>query len=104
MTATEVFLTIAAAVIVVPWAAARCRAWRAEARERAIAREAEAARLKAVRRHPSRVPGLPVDGEPLSEAPGGEAEQFAALLYQFRHGREPNAGKHGSPPAEGKRQ
>jgi hypothetical protein len=29
-------------------------------------------------------PALPVDGRPLSDTEGGEAEQFAALIYAYR--------------------
>ena len=31
------------------------------------------------------VPGLPIDGEPLSEEPGGDAEKLAELIYVHRN-------------------
>jgi hypothetical protein len=92
---TWTFLAVLA-VLVTVWAACRCRAWRAEAREKAAARQEEAARLDAVRRHPSRVPGLPRDGEPLTEA---ELDEYTGIMS--RPVRDPKASKN-SPPAEGK--
>jgi hypothetical protein len=89
---TWTFLAVLA-VLVTVWAACRCRAWRAEAREKAAARQEEAARLDAVRRHPSRVPGLPRDGEPLTEA---ELSEYTGIL--LRPVRDPKASKDGSPP------
>lgn len=90
---TWTFLAVLA-VLVTVWAACRCRAWRAELREKA------AARKEAIARHPARRGGVPADGEPLSEAPGGEAEQLAALQYMYRHVSipEPEISKDGSPP------
>jgi len=86
---TWTFLAVLA-VLVTVWAACRCRAWRAEA----------TARKKAIARHPVTRGRIPPDGEPLSEAPGGEAEQLAALQYMIRHVSipEPEISKDGSPP------
>ena len=78
-------------VVIAAWAAVRWRDRRREARDKAAARAA------AVRRHPSRVPGLPRDGEPLDESPGGEAEQLAALEYAYRHVSIPEPG---NPPRQ----
>jgi hypothetical protein len=89
VTGTALFLGVFTAALVIGWAACRCRAWRAEAL-----------------RDPG--PGHPArrgsrDGRPLSEAPGGEAEQLAALEYMYRHVSipEPETGTDGSPPAGG---
>jgi hypothetical protein len=86
---TWIFLAVLA-VLVTGWAACRCRAWRAEARH------------DPGPRHPSRrALGGPGDGKPLSEEPGGEAEQLAALQYMIRHVSIPEpeiSKKDGSPP------
>jgi hypothetical protein len=85
---TWTFLAVLA-VLVTVWAACRCRAWRAEARRGPGPR------------HPSRrALGGPGDGKPLSEEPGGEAEQLAALQYMYRRVSipEPVISKDGSPP------
>jgi hypothetical protein len=93
MTGTAIFLGVFLAVVVTGWAWCRCRAWRAELRDKAAARQGEAARLDAVQRHPSRVPGLPRDGEPLTEA---ELDEYTGIMS--RPVRDPKASKDGSPP------
>jgi hypothetical protein len=93
MTGTAIFLGVFLAVVVTGWAWCRCRAWRAELRDKAAARQGEAARLDAVRRHPSRVPGLPRDGEPLTEA---ELSEYTGIM--LRPVRDPRPRKDGSPP------
>jgi hypothetical protein len=89
VTGTALFLGVFFTALVIGWAWCRCRAWRAEALR------------DPGPRHPARRQGVPPDGRPLSEAPGGEAEQLAALEYMYRHVSIPEpetSKKDGSPP------
>lgn len=72
---------------------------------REVRRERREAAADAMARHPSQqsrrhVPGLPVDGEPLTEEPGGEAEQLAALWYVLNHLSIPEPGQQTSASEE----
>jgi hypothetical protein len=86
VTGTALFLGVFTVALVIGWAACRCRAWRAEALR------------DPGPKHPAR--RAPRHGRPLSEAPGGEAEQLAALEYMYRHVSipEPETSKNDSPP------